>query len=93
MLVLHVEEYMKTEKQGGECMSKVEDTYENEIICIKFCGSCPTYPGIKGDLLFCARGKSSSAKQKAGCNCGMCDVWNKYGLTDFCTVRIATETW
>ncbi|GEM_PF-833485 len=69
--------------KGGHYMSKVEDNYENETICIKFCGVCPTYPGVKGELLFCARGKSNSPKQKAGCNCGICDVWNKYELTDF----------
>jgi hypothetical protein len=74
-------------------VSKVDDTYENEMICTKFCGVCPTYPGVKGELLFCARGKSNSPKQKAGCNCGLCDVWNKYELTDFyyCIEGAATE--
>jgi hypothetical protein len=64
-------------------MGKVEDSFDNEMICTKFCGLCPTYPGVKGELLFCARGKSSSPEQKAGCKCGQCDVWNKYDLTDF----------
>jgi len=64
-------------------MSKVDDTYENETICGRFCGVCPTYPGIKGELLFCARGKSHAPKQKAGSNCSLCDVWNKYDLEDF----------
>ena len=67
----------------GNRMSKVDDTYENETICSKFCGVCPTYPGIKGELLFCARSKSHSPKEKAGCNCSLCDVWNKYDLDDF----------
>jgi hypothetical protein len=44
---------------------------------------CPSYPGIKGEVLFCARGKSSSPIEKAGCNCGLCDIWNKYELSDF----------
>jgi len=69
--------------RGGPKMPKVEDNYENETICIRFCGVCPTYPGIKGDLLFCTRGKSRSPKQKSGCICGTCDVWDKYDLTDF----------
>jgi len=64
-------------------MSKVEDTPENEKICTTFCGTCPTYPGIKGEFLFCARGRSSSPKKEMGCNCGVCDVWNTYGLKDF----------
>ncbi len=64
-------------------MGKVEDSFDNEMICTKYCGLCPTYPGVKGELLFCARGKSSAPEKKAGCNCGQCDVWNKYDLTDF----------
>jgi hypothetical protein len=62
-------------------MIKVEDNYENETICIKFCGVCPTHPDVKSELLYCARGKSNSPRQKSDCNCGLCDVWNKYGLT------------
>jgi hypothetical protein len=64
-------------------MVKVEDDYANEVICIRFCGGCPSYPGVKGELLFCARGKSNSPKPKSGCNCGQCDIWNKYELTGF----------
>ena len=64
-------------------MSRVDDTYENETICSRFCGACPTYPEIKGELLFCARGRSQAPKQKAGCNCSLCDVWNKYDLEEF----------
>lgn len=63
-------------------MAKVEDTRENENICMTFCGSCPTYPGVEGEGLFCARGKSSAPKEKTGCNCGMCDVQNKFGCQD-----------
>jgi hypothetical protein len=68
-------------------MPKVEDTQENVNICMKFCGSCPTYPGVKGEVLFCARGKSNIPKVKQGCNCGLCDVQNKYGCTGsyYCT--------
>ena len=64
-------------------MPKVDDTYENEMICARFCGVCPTYPGVKGELLFCDRGGSRAPRQRAGCNCGTCDVWNKYELTGF----------
>ena len=64
-------------------MGKVEDNFDNEMICSKFCQVCPSYPGVKGELLFCGRGKSSAPGQKAGCNCGTCDVWNKYDLADF----------
>lgn len=62
-------------------MPKIEDTQENVNICMKFCGSCPTYPGVEGEALFCARGKSSATKAQQGCNCSMCDVQIKYGCT------------
>ena len=62
-------------------MPKVEDIPENVDICLKYCGSCPTYPGVLGESLFCARGKSSAPKQKQGCNCPQCDVQKKYGCT------------
>ncbi len=67
-------------------MPKVEDNQENANICMKFCGSCSTYPGVEGDVLFCAKGKNSTPKAKAGCNCGLCDVQNKHGCsgTYFC---------
>lgn len=64
-------------------MPKVDNIPENEKICNNFCRTCPTYPGIDGEILFCARGKSSSPKNEMGCNCGVCEVWNKYGLKDF----------
>ncbi len=68
-------------------MPKAEDTQENVNICMKFCGSCPTYPGVKGEVLFCARGKNNTPKVKQGCNCSLCDVQNKYGCTGsyYCT--------
>ena len=59
-------------------MSKVEDNDENVNTCLKFCKPCLTYPGVEGEALFCARGKSAAPKTKRGCNCGMCDVKKKY---------------
>ncbi len=62
-------------------MAKAEDTKENADICIKFCGSCISYPGVEGEALFCARGKSSAEAGKKGCNCSFCDIQLKYGCT------------
>jgi hypothetical protein len=64
-------------------MPKVDDTYEDEMICTRFCGQCPSYPEVKGELLFCAKGRSKAPKAKAGCKCGFCDVWNRYDLEGF----------
>jgi len=62
-------------------MPKAEDNQDNISMCMKFCGSCPTYPGLEGEVLFCARSKSSVPKAKTGCNCGLCDVQSNYGCT------------
>jgi len=66
-------------RKEAEKMPKVENTKENENICMRFCGTCPTYPGLEGEALFCARGKSKKPPEKKGCNCPQCDVQKKYG--------------
>jgi hypothetical protein len=38
-------------------MARVDDIPENVDICLKFCRTCFTYPGVLGETLFCARGK------------------------------------
>lgn len=60
-------------------MAKVEDTPENASVCLEFCGSCPTFSEVEGEALFCARGKSSTPRQKHGCNCSMCTIQGKSG--------------
>ncbi len=55
-------------------MAKVEDNQDNAAICVKYCAPCLSYPGVDGEELFCARGKSSAPKSKKGCNCGICDI-------------------
>ncbi len=63
-------------------MPKIDTNPENEKVCKSFCGSCPTYPDTE-EFLFCARSKSRAPKKEMGCNCGLCGVWNKYGINDF----------
>lgn len=62
-------------------MPKVEDTEENAATCLKFCVSCMSYPGVEGEALFCARGKSTAEVTRAGCNCSLCDIQVKYECT------------
>lgn len=64
-------------------MSKIEDTEVNVSICRSFCGSCPTYPKIEEEILYCARGKSSKADglERKGCNCPDCAIQEKYSCT------------
>ena len=64
-------------------MKKVDDNTETEGVCARFCGECPSFPGKKGELLFCARGASATPKAERGCNCGSCGVWEHYGLGEY----------
>ncbi len=60
-------------------MAKVEDNQDNAVTCLKHCSPCLTYPGVEGEALFCARGKSNTPKSKKGCNCGYCEVQKACG--------------
>ncbi|MHC4479836.1 MAG: DUF2769 domain-containing protein [Planctomycetota bacterium] len=62
-------------------MPEVEDTEENFQICIREnCGTCPSYAGVEGEALYCARSRSKSAVQRVECRCPDCPVWVNYGL-------------
>ena len=58
----------------------VDDTLENFEICLENCGECPSYPGIEGEGLYCARGSSGVEVTRKGCNCPDCPVWVNCGL-------------
>jgi hypothetical protein len=58
----------------------VDNTKENLNICMDYCGTCPSLPTPPNPFLFCARGKSSEAIEKKGCNCPNCGVYKKYNL-------------
>jgi len=65
---------------------KVEDTEENRQICMKYCGSCPTYKhnslgNSEPGALFCARGKSCAPSVKeVNCYCPACEIFDKNSL-------------
>lgn len=62
-------------------MAEVEDTQEKFDICMQNCGTCPSYPAVEGEALYCARGASDQEVEREGCNCPDCPVWAEYGLT------------
>ena len=75
--------------------SIVEDTEENQQICRKYCGVCPTFKRnslekFQPDLLFCARGTSSAPSQKEmNCYCPACELYTMHSLVigHFCFKR------
>lgn len=61
-------------------MTTVPDTPENRKKCL--CPECPSYPhDCRGELLFCALGKSACDIKAGGCNCSICPVYYENGLT------------
>ena len=73
----------------------VEDTDENRQVCMKYCGSCPTYKRnnlgqLQPDILFCSRGTSPvPSKQEVGCYCPACELFTRNSLVigHFCARR------
>ncbi len=61
---------------------KVEDSTENRKKCA--CPYCPSYPhDCSGDILYCAKGKSSCDIHAEGCICNTCPVYYEYKLNGF----------
>lgn len=52
---------------------------ENYLTCLQYCGTCPSYSGVKGEALYCATGPSTKTIEKKGCNCVMCPIFDKCG--------------
>jgi hypothetical protein len=64
----------------------VEDSLENQQICMKYCGACPSYRKNnlgqhQPDSLFCARGISNAPQMKEDrCFCPACELFTGYSL-------------
>ena len=77
-------------------MEPVEGSVENEGVCGKYCGACPTY---KRNLLsryqpaglFCVHGTSPAPSKikTMGCFCPACELFTEHGLIIgyFCAKR------
>lgn len=79
--------------QQAQVRQVVDDTPENLLICMEYCGTCQSLPFPPEPLLFCARGCSLEAVSKKSCNCPACTIYKKYGLQNlyFCETGKATE--
>jgi hypothetical protein len=63
-------------------MAQVADNQENFEICVKeYCGKCPSWPGVEGEGLYCARGGSAAKIDRKGCDCPDCPIWVECGLS------------
>lgn len=46
----------------------------NLMICAQNCGTCPSFPNVRGEALYCASGASTIQVEKKGCNCVSCPL-------------------
>ena len=66
----------KKRLEAGKTHAAIEMNLENLLICMKNCGTCPSYPGNEMEALFCASGKSDSEIIQNGCNCVSCPLYD-----------------
>jgi len=65
----------------------IEMNATNLLICARNCGSCPSFPEIKGEALYCAGGRSTAHIERRGCNCVTCPLYDqcsRYNSAYFC---------
>jgi len=71
----------------GQKHKTIKMNLTNLLICARNCGTCPSYPAVKGEALYCAGGKSSAAIEQNGCNCVSCPLYelcSEYNTAYFC---------
>ncbi|MDX1569324.1 MAG: adenylate/guanylate cyclase domain-containing protein [Xanthomonadales bacterium] len=63
--------------ETGRRHSSIDMTLANLDVCSRHCGTCPSYPKVQGEALFCATGKSSVEIEARGCNCPGCPLYDR----------------
>jgi len=66
----------KKRVEAGLKHPSIEMNLENLLICMRNCGTCPSYPENSMEALFCASGESSSKITENGCNCVSCPLYD-----------------
>ncbi|MEA1910058.1 MAG: adenylate/guanylate cyclase domain-containing protein [Spirochaetota bacterium] len=63
--------------KSGLVHPNIDMNLENLLTCMKYCGTCPSYPGNKMEALFCASGESTNKIEENGCNCVSCPLYEQ----------------
>jgi len=63
--------------QTGKFHPTIDMNLDNLLTCMKYCGTCPSYPGNNMEALFCASGVSSNNITENGCNCVSCPLYEQ----------------
>lgn len=64
----------KTRMAVGQKHPTIAMNITNLIICAQNCGTCPSYPNVTGEALYCASGASAIQVEEKGCNCVSCPL-------------------
>ena len=65
-------------QESAKIRKEIEDSKENRKKCA--CPYCPSYPQCNGEVLYCAKDKSSCEIKISGCICNTCSIYYEYGL-------------
>jgi len=67
----------KNRLQAGRTHPTIAMNLANLLICADYCGRCPSSPGIAGEALYCASGKSRAKIEEKGCKCLSCPLFEQ----------------
>ncbi len=77
----------KERMRAGATHPTIAMNLTNLLICGRNCGTCPSYPGVMGEALYCAGGRSRKEVTRRGCNCVTCPLYDQcspYNSAYFC---------
>ncbi len=60
-------------------------TLSNLLLCT--CSTCPSFPAVRGEALYCSGGKSAVTIKEEGCNCVTCPLYDRcssFNVAYFC---------
>ena len=68
--------------KSGQNHPNINMNLDSLLICMNYCGTCPSYPGNKMEALFCASGESSNNIIENGCNCVSCPLYEQCSINN-----------
>ncbi len=75
----------KDRRERGRNHPTIPMTLANLLLCS--CSTCPSFPEVRGEALYCSGGKSSVAITEEGCNCVTCPLYDRcssFNVAYFC---------
>ena len=61
-------------KAAGSKHPRLRLNLQQQLICARHCGTCPSHPKVAGESFYCATGASTATVEARGCNCVQCEL-------------------